>query len=110
MQVKKVIEIKQPNKINITTRCHSRIWNNIYNRKTMIEISNIDRKFKVSDFADINIKEFNAKYIIGTQCQRKQTANSMYCFQHIKHLPHGNYFEIPTQEICYHYLKDCNYL
>ena len=36
--------------------------------------------------------------------------NALYCFQHKTYLPHGNIFEIPSQELCLHYMKDGNYL
>ena len=108
------INNKQYNKqcdIESQYRCNARIWNNIYDRITLKEVIDVDKKFKVKDFIDINIKEFHSKYIVGTQCRKgKNTEDSIYCHQHKKHCIHGNYFEIPTQELCLHYMKDGNYL
>jgi hypothetical protein len=101
---------KPVSKITSTDRCCARIWNNIYERNTLKEVSDIDDKYKVKDFADIKIKSFNNQYIIGSQCKRKKTNGEKYCFQHKTHLPHGDYFDIPTKEICFHYLKECNYI
>jgi hypothetical protein len=91
-------------------RCNARIWNNIYERATLKEVSDIDKKFKVKDFADIKVKAFHEKYIVGTQCKRQKSSDSIYCFQHKTYLPHGNIFEIPSKELCFHYMKDGNYL
>jgi hypothetical protein len=93
-----------------SNRCKARIWNNIYDRNTLKEISDIDKKFKVKDFIDIQIKEFHSKYILGTQCRKMKLENNSYCFQHQNHCPHGNYFEIPPKELCLHYMKDGNYM
>jgi len=103
---------KPISKCNIESqnRCKARVWNNIYDRNTLKEVSDIDKKFKVKDFIDIKIKEFNGKYIVGTQCRRKKSEDNIYCNQHKKHCPHGNYFEIPPKELCLHYMKDGNYL
>ncbi len=99
--IKKVLDID---------RCNARIWNNIYDRETLKEVSDIDNKFKVKDFTDIKIKAFHKKYIIGTQCKRQKSDDIVYCFQHKTYLPHGNIFEIPSKELCLHYMKDGNYL
>ena len=103
---------KHISKCNIESqnRCKARVWNNIYDRNTLKEVSDIDKKFKVKDFIDIKIKEFHSKYIIGTQCRRKKSEDNIYCAQHKKHCTHGNYFEIPPKELCLHYMKDGNYL
>jgi len=91
--------------------CCGRIWNNyIIERTTMTKIKNIPDSFKVSDFKDINIKKFNAKYIIGSQCKKTKFKDSEYCKLHTNHLIHGNYKEPPSQEICYHFMKDGKYL
>ena len=103
--VKRVIK-----KVLDVNRCNARIWNNIYDRETLKEVSDIDKKFKVKDFADIKIKAFHKKYIVGTQCKRDKSEDSIYCFQHKTYLPHGNIFEIPSTELCLHYMKDGNYL
>jgi hypothetical protein len=97
-------------KLSNVDRCCARIWNNIYERNTLKEVSDIDDKYRVKDFADIKIKSFNNQYIIGSQCKRKKSYGEKYCFQHKTHLPHGDYFDIPTKEICFHYLKECNYI
>jgi len=97
-------------KLSNVDRCCARIWNNIYERNTLKEVSDIDDKYRVKDFADIKIKSFNNQYIIGSQCKRKKSNGEKYCFQHKTHLPHGDYFDIPTKEICFHYLKECNYI
>ena len=103
---------KPISKCNIESqnRCKARVWNNIYDRNTLKEVSDIDKKFKVKDFIDIKIKEFHGKYIVGTQCRRTKSEDNIYCNQHKKHCPHGNYFEIPPKELCLHYMKDGNYL
>jgi hypothetical protein len=103
---------KPISKCNIESqnRCKARVWNNIYDRNTLKEVSDIDKKFKVKDFIEIKIKEFHGKYIVGTQCRRKKSEDNIYCGQHKKHCPHGNYFEIPPKELCLHYMKDGNYL
>ena len=43
--VKRVIK-----KVLDVNRCNARIWNNIYDRETLKEVSDIDKKFKVKDF------------------------------------------------------------
>jgi hypothetical protein len=96
--------------ISNVDRCCARIWNNIFDKNTLVEISDIDPKYKVKDFEDIKIKAFNNQYIIGSQCKRIKSAGSKYCFQHKEHLPHGDYFSIPSKEICFHYLKECNFI
>jgi hypothetical protein len=80
---------KVVNKVLDINRCNARIWNNIYDRETLKEVSDIDKK---------------------TQCKRSKTSDSIYCFQHKIHSIHGNIFEIPAQELCLHYMKDGNYL
>jgi hypothetical protein len=101
---------KPKQKVIYANRCNARIWNNIYNRDTLKEVSDIDEKFKVKDFADIKIKTFHKKYIIGSQCKREKSSDSIYCFQHKTYLPHGNIFEMPSHELCLHYMKDGHYL
>ena len=98
-------------------RCCARVWDNIYDKTGKI-VSNIDAIFCCDNFNDIDIKAFNEKYIIGSRCKRKQNKSlellnnipSVYCTQHLKHLPHGNYNTPPTKELCHHYLKDCGYI
>ena len=103
-------------KLNITisleNRCCARCWHDgdIFDRETMSKIKEIDTSFKVSDFKDINIKKFNKKYILGLQCKKSKTESSNYCKLHSQHLIHGNYNDIPSKEICYHFMKDGKYL
>jgi hypothetical protein len=33
-----------------------------------------------------------------------------YCKLHANHLIHGDYLEIPSKELCYHFIKDGKYL
>jgi hypothetical protein len=91
-------------------RCVARIWDNIYDRVANKEISSIDAKLKVTDYNDIDIKKFAEKYIIGRQCARKKKTGMIYCYQHCRHNPHGNYLETPSMELCYHYLIDGHYI
>jgi len=98
------------NEIDIN-KCSGRIWSvHIKNSKTMKKINDIDNKFKVDDFIDIDIKEFNSKYIIGSRCSKNKISNSKYCKLHYKHLIHGDYLESPNKELCYHFMKDGKYL
>ena len=102
---KKIKQIKDEN------RCCSRIWSTeIIERNTMTKITAIPDRFKVVDFKDINVKEFHKKYIIGLQCKKGKYKDSKYCKLHTYHLIHGDYKEIPSNEICYHFMKDGNYL
>jgi hypothetical protein len=107
---KSLVVNKIGHKNDVLDRCSARIWNNIYDKETKKEISDVDKQFKIKDYNDIKIEEFNKRYKVGTQCRRKKTPDSIYCFQHKIHLPHGDYFEIPSNEICLHYMKDGNYL
>ena len=36
--------------------------------------------------------------------------DNIYCKLHTQHLIHGNYKDIPSQELCYHFMKDGKYL
>ena len=97
--------------INESIKCSGRVWSNyILNKKTMKQLNNIDEKFKVDDFIDIDIKEFNNKYIIGARCSKNKLEKEKYCKLHSKHLIHGDYLENPNKELCYHFMKDANYL
>ena len=97
--------------ISESNKCSGRVWSNyIINKKTMKQLNNIDEKFKVDDFIDIDIKEFNNKYIIGARCSKNKLEKSKYCKLHSKHLIHGDYLENPNKELCYHFMKDANYL
>ena len=91
--------------------CCARVWNDdIFERTTMNKVKDIKKIFKVIDFKDINIEEFNKTYIIGLQCKKKKYKNNNYCSLHSKHLIHGNYTEKPSKELCYHFMKDGKYL
>ena len=105
-------KLHKKNKKNIdkSERCNARVWNNIFERKTLKSITEIDKKFCVSDFNNLKIKEFHEKYIIGSQCSRRIVNSSKYCNQHSHHNPHGNYLEIPSPELCFHYLQVGNYI
>ena len=102
-------------------QCHARVWNNyIFERQTKNKVEELPDIFKVNDFKDINIKSFNSKYIIGLQCKKKKhnsnsnsnsnDTDNKYCKIHLKHLIHGDFTEIPSKEICYHFIKDGKYL
>lgn len=106
-----IIKINKHKQIKDENKCCSRIWaNDIIDRNTMKKITNIQESFKVIDFKDINVKEFHKKYIIGLQCNKLKYKDSKYCKLHTYHLIHGDYKEIPSNEICYHFMKDGNYL
>ena len=103
-------KIKVNTNINVN-QCFGRKWSKyIYNKKSMKKINNVDDKFKVDDFIDLNIKEFNSKYIIGLRCCKNKIDKSKYCKLHTKHLIHGDYLELPNKELCYHFMKDGKYL
>ena len=76
----------------------------------MKKINNVEDKFKIDDFIDLDIKDFNSKYTIGTRCSKTKMQNGKYCKLHNKHLIHGDYLEIPNKELCYHFMKDGKYL
>jgi len=110
-KVKKVKKIKSKPIIKEHERCNGRSWSNdIIERTTMTKITEINKQFKVNNFNDINNKLFNEKYIIGVQCRHKKIENKKYCKLHENHLIHGDYREIPSKEICYHFMKDGKYL
>ena len=70
------------NQTNDLNQCSGRVWSNyIINKINMKQLTDIDEKFKVEDFIDIDIKEFNSKYIIGTRCSKKT-----YNTNNIQHL------------------------
>jgi hypothetical protein len=92
-------------------QCCARVWNDsIFEKDTMTKITVLPELFKVSDFKHINIKKFNSKYSVGLQCRKKKYEDSSYCKLHINHLIHGDYTELPSKEICYHFMKDGKYL
>ena len=108
---KQLIKVKKP--IDIEKQCSGRIWyKNIKNRITLLDVAkgNIEKKFRVSHFKDINIKAFTTKYIIGARCSNAKTHASKYCKLHTKHLIHEDYLETPSKLLCYHFLKHGKYL
>jgi len=108
---KQLIKVKKL--IDIEKRCSGRIWyKNIKYRTTLLDVAkeNIEKKFIVSHFKDINIKAFTTKYIIGSRCSNAKTNTSKYCKLHTKHLIHEDYLETPSKLLCYHFLKHGKYL
>lgn len=108
-------KIKTPIKTPIldNNQCCARTWNhNIIDRKTDINIekNKLDPIFNVFNYKDINNKLFNNKYKIGLRCKNVKYLDTVYCKLHNKHLIHGNYNEIPSKELCYHFIKDGKYL
>ena len=91
-------------------RCSARIWGHIYDKITLKKIISLDNIFKVIYLTKLKLNKFNTKYIIGTQCVRHKHLNSIFCYQHIQHLTHGNYHEPPDSELCLHYIKDGKYI
>jgi len=120
-KIKKVIEFKKVKEVEIKEKlkkklkdinqCSGRIWANyILNNKNMKQINDVEEKFKIEDFIDLDIKDFNSKYTIGKRCSKIKMQNGKYCKLHNKHLIHGDYLEIPNKELCYHFMKDGKYL
>lgn len=108
--IKQIKQIKQKI-INVEEQCSGRIWNDsIFSRKTQKKIDNIENKYKVLDYKHIDLKEFNKLYIIGSRCSNTKIKEGKYCKLHLKHLIHGDYLEIPSKELCYHFIKDGKYL
>ena len=94
-----------------SNKCSGRVWSNyIINKINNKQLNDIDKKFKVEDFIDLDIKDFNSKYSIGSRCCKNKTTISKYCKLHSKHLIHGDYLESPNKELCYHFMKDGKYL
>jgi hypothetical protein len=105
------ITILPSSRLSKENQCCARVWNDsIFEKDTMTKITELPELFKVSDFKHINIKKFNSKYTVGLQCRKKKYENSSYCKLHIHHLIHGDYTELPSKEICYHFMKDGKYL
>lgn len=102
---------RQPKNIDNSERCHARIWGPIFDRANNLEeIKSLPPKFQITDFAELNIKEFNKLYIVGKQCKRPHINGSIFCKQHSLRQIHGDYTKAPTREIVFHYLTDGNYL
>ena len=111
-KVKQNIVIKR--KLPIEQQCCGRVWHDgIFNKKTLKVVDDIDSKFKVIDFADLDMNAFNDKYMLGLKCKKAKDTNnkdSKYCKLHNIHLIHGDYLETPDAELCYHFIKDGKYL
>ena len=92
-------------------QCSGRIWSKyILDIQTKKKLNDIDNKFKVDDFIDLDLKDFNSKYIIGLRCCKNRFNDNKYCKLHSNHLIHGDYLESPNKELCYHFMKDGKYL
>ena len=62
------------------------------------------------DYKHIDLKSFTDKYIIGSRCSKPKMKDYKYCKLHSNHLIHGDYLELPSKELCYHFIKDGKYL
>ena len=110
-QIHNQIHNQTHNETNDLNKCSGRVWSNyIINKINMKQLNDIDEKFKVEDFIDIDIKDFNSKYIIGSRCSKNTYNTNKYCKLHLNHLIHGDYLESPNKELCYHFIKDGKYL
>jgi len=108
---KKENKAKKDNKVDNINRCCGRIWNDsIFYKQTMKKVNELPKQFKVIDFKDIDIDKFNNNYILGLQCKNKKINDSNYCKLHSTHLIHGDFKNLPSKELCYHFIKDGNYL
>ena len=97
--------------INIEEQCTGRVWNDsIFSKQNMKKINDIESKYKVLDYKDIDLKSFTEKYVIGSRCSKSKLKGEKYCKLHTNHLIHGDYLEIPSKELCYHFIKDGKYL
>jgi len=100
-----------PNIISDGDRCKARIWgkifeiNEINDDNILTPINKIPKQYKVTNFDDIDLDEFNSRYVIGTRCKNKKNSDK-YCKRHSQHLIHGDFFEKPSAELCFHYIKD----
>ena len=95
---------------NDESRCCARVWGNIYNKSTNEKIMTVDKMFNVENYKLLDVKKFNELYNIGTRCKKKIQKDSKYCSLHSVHLIHGDYFDIPNQELCHHFLKDNKFI
>jgi len=110
-KIQSTIPSKVRKSIDINTQCSGRVWSDyIFNKQTMKKINNIELKYKVNDYKNIDLKAFTEKYVIGSRCINSQISGTKYCKLHSKHLIHGDYLEIPTKELCYHFITDGKYL
>ena len=76
----------------------------------MKKVNDIENKYKVIDYKHIDLNAFTDKYVIGSRCSKKKCKDIQYCNLHSEHLIHGDYLEIPSKELCYHFIKDGKYL
>ena len=68
-----------------TQQCSARIWyKGIFDRKSNSVVKTIDNKFKVTDFKDLNIKDFTENYIIGKRCCMSKINDNKYCKKHAR--------------------------
>lgn len=94
--------------ISDSDRCTGRVWGNIFEIKdnNILEpINTLPSQYKVINFDDIDLDEFNSTYVIGNRCKTKKIGDK-YCKRHSEHLIHGDFFEKPSAELCFHYIKD----
>ena len=107
----KETKVKKEKKVDDINRCCGRIWSDsIFYKQTMKKVNELPNHFKVIDFKDIDIDKFNNNYILGLQCKNKKINDSIYCKLHSTHLIHGDFKKLPNKELCYHFIKDGNYL
>lgn len=111
----KHIEIQKPvvkkRIISIENQCSARVWNDsIFLKKNMKKVNDIENKYKVIDYKHIDLNAFTDKYVIGSRCCKAKVKENKYCNLHSEHLIHGDYLEIPSKELCYHFIKDGKYL
>lgn len=96
---------KSKKEISNSERCNARKWSpEIICLKTGKPITKVIAKFRVSDYRDLDVDAFLSKYKIGNRCNNKING-AKYCKLHNQHLIHGDYFENPDKELCYHFLK-----
>lgn len=92
-------------KVDESQQCFARSWDYIYNKLDNTPVFKLPNKFKCNDLEKFKLKEFNDLYILGKRCKSKKNSNK-YCKLHQTHLIHGNYYELPNSELCYHFIKD----
>ena len=109
--IPRAIQSKVRKSIDLNIQCSGRVWSDyIFNKQTMKNVNDIESKYKVNNYKNIDLQSFTEKYIIGSRCINSQINGIKYCKLHSKHLIHGDYLEIPTKELCYHFIKDGKYL
>jgi hypothetical protein len=97
--------MKEKKIIDSVDQCCARSWDNIYSKNNNNIITSLPKKFKCEDLDKFKLKEFNEIYCLGKRCIAKKH-NSKYCKLHEQHLVHGDFNELPTVELCYHFIKD----